>query len=936
MKNLFLALLIFVLTAPLSQGQSWRRIGGWGNKMTGISWVNEEVGFISGDRIILKTIDGGLSWSEQEAPTKNRMLAVDFFNHNKGLMVGENGEIYLTANGGSNWQLLKIGTSSSLKKVKYLNENRVYIVGENGEAYRSTNGGQTWTKQQVGTIADLNSLYFSNADTGYVATSNGQVIKTFNGGNSWSLGNTGQSNALNDIYFVSGLIGYTVGEGGTILKTTDAASSWTEISSGTERNLIGVSFNKSNPQAGVIVGQTGTLMRTVNGGLTFDGININNSQDYLAASFRAPSNVVFSVGTNGYVISSVNSGGSWSQRLAGVDNNYTGTQFRTANLGYIIGEGGKFLVTSNGGSSLVDRSRPLSVTFKGLAFPSNAFGYIAGEDGVILRTGNSGSNWTSLNLNTKLDINGLYFFSNAEGFAVGDNGFMSKTSDSGITWEVNNTLNTTLNLKGMAFFNAQTGLVIGENGFLALTQDGISWQRTSLPTSEHLQALTIVDEQSAIVIGNKGTVLKTSDQAKTWKKIPITFPQNLTAIDFLDESVGFVAGEKGLMIQTRDGGETWSKMVTGTFQDFSGISFGDLSRGFAVGEKGSLFNYSCQVPETPTVIFGEKNICLSQQTYRIESIEEFEEEFEWRVDGGTILEGQGTNSIVVKWEVPGRNAVLVRGKNNCGNGGIRGLEVLVSMEPQPIAEIIGEGSVCLNNFLEYEVEDVIGTDFIWTLTGGLIIEGQGSSKVKVQWTTLNNQTLKVTPSNPCGNGVAFEKAIAVQNKPSQPSEILGPDRVGFTEEEYQVTSIPDLNYQWKLNEAGGQIISGQGSSKIRVLWEKEGNYELSVSPMNSCEAGEERSLSVNVNIITSLEEETRGSAGINVFPNPSQGEVTVSTQGISNVQRITVVNALGQLLNEIRPEPYLYEYRISELPRGIHTLIILTREREYYRKIIVN
>jgi hypothetical protein len=336
------------------------------------------------------------------------------------------------------------------------------------------------------------------------------------------------------------------------------------------------------------------------------------------------------------------------------------------------------------------------------------------------------------------------------------------------------------------------------------------------------------------------------------------------------------------------------------------------------------------------VIFGEKSICISQQIYRIESIEGFEEEFKWRVDGGTILEGQGTNRVVVKWEVPGRNAVLVRGKNNCGNGGTRGLEVLVSTEPTAIAEIIGEGSVCINNFVEYEVEDVIGNNFVWNLTGGLIIEGQGSSKVKVQWTALNNQTLKVTPSNPCGNGVAFEKAIAVQNKPEQPSDILGPDRVGFTEEEYQVTSLPNVNYQWKLNETGGQIISGQGTSKITVLWEKEGNYELSLTPMNSCDSGEGRMLSVNVNIITALEEEIPGSAGINVFPNPSQGDVTVSTSGLSNVQQISVVNALGQQLNEVRPAPHLYEYRINDLPKGIHTLIIRTREREYYRKIIVN
>ncbi len=935
MKNLFLALLILILLEPFANAQTWRRIGGWGNKMTGIAWVNDEVGYISGEHIILKTIDGGLSWTEQEAPIKNRMWAVDFFNQDRGLIVGENGEIYRTTNGGASWQLQKLGTTAALKKVKHLDENRIYIVGEKGEVYRSTNGGESWANQQVGTEANLNSLHFANADTGYVATASGEVLKTFNGGNSWSLGSTGQTKILNDIYFVSGTEGYVVGEGGTILKTTDAAKTWVLINSGTERDLIGVAFNKNNINVGVIVGAMGTLMRTVNGGLTFDGININNSQDYLSTSFRANSNIVFAVGNNGYTISSVNSGGSWSLRLFGVDNDYTGAQFRTDNLGYIIGEAGKFLVTSNGGSTLTDRSRPLSVTFKGIAFPSNANGYIAGEGGVILRTGNSGSNWTSLNLNTKLDINGLYFSSNAAGYAVGNNGFMAKTSDSGINWE-NISLNTATKLKGITFFNAEVGIVIGEKGDLYLSPDGIEWSKIAVPSNEDFRNLNILDEQSAVVVGNKGTIIKTIDQGKTWKKIALAFSNNLTAVDFLDETYGFIAGEKGLMLQSKDGGETWTKMATGTFQDFSGISFGDLSLGYAVGENGSLFSYACQVPDTPTVIFGEKNICLSQQVYKIESVEGFEEEFEWRVDGGSILEGQGTNTVVVNWETTGRNAVLVRAKNNCGNGGTQGLEVLVSTQPQQISEIIGEGVVCQNTFEEYETEDIIGTSYVWSLTGGSVIEGQGTAKVKIQWTTLNTQSIKVTPSNPCGNGAELQKSILVQDKPAQASNILGPDMVAFTEEDYSVTAIPNSNFQWKLNEAGGKILSGQGTSKITVLWEKEGSYELSVTPMNACESGEKRILTVNVNIITALSKEEIAEAGIKVFPNPSSGKVTISTSGISNVSGITVVNTLGQQLNQVIPNPHVFEYQINDLPKGVHTVIIKTREKEYYRKIIVN
>ena len=935
MKKLFLFCLFIVLFDQFALSQTWRRLGGWGNQLTGIAWVNDEVGYISGDRIILKTIDGGLSWTEQDPPIKNKMLAVDFFNQNKGLMVGEEGKVFRTTNGGNSWELQNLGTSSAFTGIKFLDENKVYLVGENGSVYKSTNGGQSWTKQQVNSLTDLTSLHFSSPDTGYIAGKAGQVLRTFNGGNTWTTANTGQSKNLNDIYFVSGKKGYAVGEGGTIMRTLDAAQTWSVVNSGTERDLIGVDFNRNNPDLGVVVGSTGTLIRTVNGGLTFDGININNNQDYLSASFRGSTNVVYAVGTNGFVISSVNSGGSWSLRFSGVDNDYTGTQFNTANLGYIIGKEGKFLVTTNGGTSLVDRSRPLSITFSDLAFTTNAFGYIAGENGVILRTSNTGSNWTSLNPNKDVNINGLYFFNNTTGYAVGNQGYITKTSDSGVNWQIVSASNTAVDLRDVVFFDQENGIVIGKSGYIGRSVGGEVWEKVTVSTTVDLRALALLDAQTAIVVGDNGLILKSADKGISWEKIEVDFNQNLMAIDFLDESVGFIAGENGLMLRTLDAGKSWAKMPTGTFQDFSGISFGDLSRGYAVGEKGTLFSYSCQVPETPTLIFGENNICLSQQIYSVQNEALDGEEFEWRVDGGTILEGQGTNSVVVKWEVPGRNAVLVRGTNNCGNGSTQGLEVLVSIEPQVIPEINGEGAVCQNSLNVYSVQDIPGTEFLWELTGGLVKAGQGTSEVSIEWIGLGSQSLKVTPINPCGNGIQVVKSILVQNIPEQPSEISGPEMVAFTEEEYQVTTVPNVNFQWSLSENSGRIISGQGTSKITVLWENEGNHDLTVTPMNSCDSGASRTLQVNVNIITSIDQEEKPNFEITVFPNPSQGDILLKTSGISEIREINIVNALGQNLNRMVPSFGSFDFRFQNLPKGFHTIVIRTRDNEYYRKIIV-
>jgi photosystem II stability/assembly factor-like uncharacterized protein len=933
MSKRLITLFIFILFHSFGYSQTWKRVGSRGNQLTGISWATEETGYVSGNQVILKTIDGGLSWTEQEPPSKNKMWGVDFFNETLGLMVGEKGEIFRTTDGGVNWQLIDVNTDKTLRSVKFLTQTRAYAVGDDGEVYRSTNGGQSWAKQSVGTTVDLNRLYFANQDTGYVATADGKIVRTFNSGNNWSIQNTGQSAALNDIYFTSPKIGYTVGQAGTILKTLDAGSTWNLVTSGTERNLTAMSFNKTNPNIGVILGENGTVLRTANGGTTFDGINIANIQTYYGVSFRKSSNIVYAVGNNGAIISSTNSGSSWATRQSGLDVDYKATQFRTATLGYIVGENGLFLVTTNGGTTLTNRSRPVSGAFHDIAFTTNPFGYIAGDNGVALRTANSGANWTSLNLPIENTIYGLHFFNNTSGHAVGDGGFMAKTVDSGVTWEKISVGGTTENLRDLVFFDVLTGLVIGRNGFLARTEDGSQWQKITLPTTEDLIDLDILDQNSVVVVGNNGTVLKTSNRGISWTKVSMSETKNLTAVDFLDESVGFIAGEKGLMMLTRDGGLTWSNMPTGTFQDFSGISFGDLSSGFAVGENGTLFNYSCQVPETPTVIFGEGNICISQQVYQVQNTDA-DAVFEWRVDGGTILEGQGTSRIVVRWDTPGRNAVLVRGKNNCGNGGTKGLEVLVSTTPKNITEIQGDGVVCLEGSVEYEVNDVPGTVFIWELTGGTITQGQGTAKITVQWTEAGQKELRIKPTNPCGEGTFFSKPIQVISPPSQTSEIQGPDRVGLTEEIYEVTNIPDINFQWQISGNAAKILSGQGTNKITVLWEKQGDFTVSVTAMNSCNSGPATSLEVNVNFITSIGSEP-SDAKTKVYPNPSQGDVWVSFEGINGVSRIQIADVMGKEIEEIKPEMGLETVIFRALPKGLYIITIRGREKEFKHKVLV-
>jgi len=53
--------------------------------------------------IILKTNNGGISWTTQTSGTMNCLISVYFTDANTGYAVGESGTILKTINGGINW-----------------------------------------------------------------------------------------------------------------------------------------------------------------------------------------------------------------------------------------------------------------------------------------------------------------------------------------------------------------------------------------------------------------------------------------------------------------------------------------------------------------------------------------------------------------------------------------------------------------------------------------------------------------------------------------------------------------------------------------------------------------------------------------------------------------------------------------------------------------
>jgi hypothetical protein len=107
--------------------------------------------------------------------------------------------------------------------------------------------------------------------------------------------------------------------------------------------------------------------------------------------------------------------------------------------------------------------------------------------------------------------------------------------------------------------------------------------------------------------------------------------------------------------------------------------------------------------------------------------------------------------------------MTVQGQNECGTGAESGpLPIVVNAIPVPA--ITGENLVCKAQVATYIVQNQAGSSFIWTISGGAITSGQGTSQVSVLWGNPGPGSVAVaeTAASGCiGNSALFQVTIDV-------------------------------------------------------------------------------------------------------------------------------------------------------------------------------
>ncbi len=254
----------------INGGVSWlQQNSGINPTIRGVYFVTPNYGFACADSgRILKTLDGGMNWIQQNSGTVNNLIDVHFASPKMGLVVGT-GKVLFTNDSGNTWQSKTVPLlgSITLRSVMYTSLSTAWVCGDPksgapGVVYHSLDSGNTWTAYSNTSAPNgkgFNKVVFNSVLSGWLFGQNGIITHTIDSGKStWSNQFSGTTFDFLGADYINGNL-YAVGRSGIIVSSSNGGSLWTGQYSATSKQLWGVDF--VNDTTGWACGDSGTVVK---------------------------------------------------------------------------------------------------------------------------------------------------------------------------------------------------------------------------------------------------------------------------------------------------------------------------------------------------------------------------------------------------------------------------------------------------------------------------------------------------------------------------------------------------------------------------------------------------------------------------------------------------------------------------------------------------
>ncbi|MDX2301768.1 MAG: gliding motility-associated C-terminal domain-containing protein [Microscillaceae bacterium] len=248
---------------------------------------------------------------------------------------------------------------------------------------------------------------------------------------------------------------------------------------------------------------------------------------------------------------------------------------------------------------------------------------------------------------------------------------------------------------------------------------------------------------------------------------------------------------------------------------WNGVSSGQLRLRETVVATGcfaeNTFNITINPLPAP-VIAGQDSVCI--QDIENYTVAPSSNTFNWIVTGGTLTSGGNTNNATIQWTSAGTGQVIIE-ETSTALGCIQRDTLNIVVNPFPTPVITGNDTLCQGQTSIYNVLPVAGHTYNWTVANGLIISGQGTAALTVQWNNsgvgqvLVRETITAT-------GCFLDNALAIFIQPQPVPVITGNATVCLNATHTYSIINTGNTYNWSVSN--GTIIGNNTLDNVTVQW----------------------------------------------------------------------------------------------------------------------
>jgi len=228
--------------------------------------------------------------------------------------------------------------------------------------------------------------------------------------------------------------------------------------------------------------------------------------------------------------------------------------------------------------------------YVGVDFVDSLTGWLVGQNGVIIKTTTGGRDWTITNSDPTQTLLKVNTFNGKTVIATGYDGLILRSTDEGNNFTAVPTgLPAKSDLWGVQMINDTLGWVCGmKTSLLKTTDDGLSWEKSSIPYNYNLWWLEFVNENLGFIACDSGRILKTIDGGTTWQQLQAGDNRSLYTLDVIDSLHIIAAGGTGKNVYSSDGGLTWTGNNNLIFSSVNCVAFTSVDTGYAIGEEWGI------------------------------------------------------------------------------------------------------------------------------------------------------------------------------------------------------------------------------------------------------------------------------------------------------------------------------------------------------------